>query len=256
VREYFIIGGLPEVVDTYRESRSYLEAKSVQSRLSLGYVADFVKYGRRYDYRKLQTVLNAVPRLVGRPFKFTHVEPDARARDLRQPLFDLEKSGLVRIIRATAANRPPLAAEEKESLFKVQLVDIGLMLNMLGIDLGSQPLGEALFANEGALAEQFVGQELLANSPPDATPALHYWHREAKGAEAEVDFVITHNGQLYPVEVKAGATGSLRSVRLFMQEKSVKHAIRVSQHALSLHDGILSVPFYMCGEIPRLLDEL
>lgn len=71
------------------------------------------------------------------------------ARDLRQPLFDLEKSGLVRIIRATAANRPPLAAEERESLFKVQLVEIGLMLNMLGMDLGSRPLGEALFANEG-----------------------------------------------------------------------------------------------------------
>lgn len=256
VREYFVIGGLPEVVDTYRESRSYVEAKVVQSRLSLGYVADFVKYGRRYDYRKLQTVLNAVPRLVGRPFKFTHVEPDARARDLKQPLFDLEKSGLVRIVRATAANGPPLAAEEREGLFKVQLVDIGLMLNMLGIDLGSQPLVEALFANEGALAEQFVGQELLANTPADTSPGLHYWHREAKGAEAEVDFVFAYNGAVYPVEVKAGTTGSLRSARLFMQEKRVEHAIRVSQHALSLHDGILSVPFYMCAEIPRLLNGL
>ena len=68
VREYFVIGGLPEVVDTFRESKSYLEAKIVQSRLSLGYVADFVKYGKRYDYRKLQTILSAVPRLVGRQF--------------------------------------------------------------------------------------------------------------------------------------------------------------------------------------------
>ena len=256
VREYFVIGGLPEVVDTYRETRSYLEAKRVQSRLSQGYIADFVKYGRRYDYRKLQTILTAIPRLVGRPFKFTQVDSGARARDLRQPLFDLEKSGLIRIIRATAANGTPLAAEEREGIFKVQLLDIGLMLNMLGTDLGSRPVSEALFANEGALAEQFVGQELLANESPEVNPSLHYWHREAKGAEAEVDFVIAHNGRVIPVEVKAGTTGSLRSARLFMQEKAVPTAIRISQHELSLHDGILSVPFYMCTEIPRLLNEI
>jgi len=244
------------VVDTYRETRSYLEAKLVQSRLSQGYIADFVRYGRRYDYRKLQTILTAVPRLVGKPFKFTQVDTGARARDLKQPLFDLEKSGLIRIIRATAANGTPLAAEEREGIFKVQLLDIGLMLNLLGTDLGSRPIAEALFANEGALAEQFVGQELLANEPPEVNPSLHYWHREAKGAEAEVDFVIAHNGRVIPVEVKAGTTGSLRSARLFMQEKAIPTAIRISQHELSLHDGILSVPFYMCTEIPRLLSEM
>ena len=151
---------------------------------------------------------------------------------------------------------PPLAAEEREGLFKVQLVDIGLMLNMLGIDLSAQPLVASLFANEGALAEQFVGQELLANTCAGTSSGLHYWHREANGAEAEVDFVLAHRGKVYPVEVKAGRTGSLRSVRLFMEEKGAKHAIRVSQHPLSLHDGILSVPFYMCAEIPRLLDEI
>ena len=253
VREYFVIGGLPEVVDTFRESKSYLEAKIVQSRLSLGYVADFVKYGKRYDYRKLQTILSAVPRLVGRQFKFAHVDSDARARDLKQPLLDLEKSGLVRMIRATHANGAPLAAGEKEGVFKVQLLDIGLMLNMLGLDLGSKSLIDALFVNEGALAEQFVGQELLANMAPDTSPSLHYWHREAKGSEAEVDFLITHHDKIYPVEVKAGSTGSLRSARLFMSEKNADFTIRVSQHPLSFYDGVLSVPFYMCSEIKRLL---
>ena len=253
VREYFVIGGLPEVVDTFRESKSYLEAKIVQSRLSLGYVADFVKYGKRYDYRKLQTLLSAVPRLVGRQFKYSHVDSDARARDLKQPLFDFEKSGLVRMIRATHANGAPLAAVEKEGVFKVQLLDIGLMLNMLGLDLGSKSLVDALFVNEGALAEQFVGQELLANMPPDTSPSLHYWHRDAKGSEAEVDFLITHQDKIYPVEVKAGSTGSLRSARLFMKEKDADFIIRISHHPLSFHDGVLSVPFYMCSEITRLL---
>jgi predicted AAA+ superfamily ATPase len=256
IREYFVIGGMPEVVDVYRETKSYLEAKQVQSRLSLGYVADFVKYRGRYDHRKLQTILSAVPRLVGKQFKFSQVDTGVRARDLKQPLMDLEKAGLVRLVRATSANGVPLASEEREGKFKVQFLDIGLMLNMLGLNLGALPIDDALFANEGALAEQFVGQELLANESPDSPPQLYYWHREAKGAEAEVDFVLAVDGLVIPIEIKAGTTGALRSLRLFMKEKNSKLAIRISQQPLSYHDGILSVPFYLCGEIPRLAREL
>lgn len=256
VREYFVVGGMPEVVDVYRESKSYLDAKIIQSRISLGYVADFVKYGARYDHRKLQTVLNAIPRLVGKQFKFSQIDSNIRARDFKQPLLDLEKAGLVRLIRATSANGIPLASEEREGIFKVQFLDIGLMLNMLGLDLGSLPIEEALFANEGALAEQFVGQELLANGPPGVVPQLYYWHREAKGSEAEVDFVIAKESLVIPIEVKSGTTGSLKSLRLFMQEKKSKIGVRVSQQSLSFHEGILSVPFYLCGEIPRLVDRI
>jgi len=255
VRVYFVVGGLPEVVDVYRETRSYIDARQVQTRLALGYVADFVKYGRHYDYRKLQTILSAIPRLVGKPLKFSQIADNVRARDLKAPLFDLEKSGLIRLVRATSANGAPLSAEERDGVYKPLMLDIGLMLNMLGLDLGVQSINEALFANEGALAEQFVGQEFLANATPDIAPGLHYWHRGVKSSEAEVDFVIARNGVITPVEVKAGNTGSLRSARLFMKEKGRRLAVRISQHGLSLHDGILSVPFYMCSEIPRLLDE-
>ena len=256
VREYFVIGGMPEVVDVYRESRSYLEAKQVQSRLVLGYVADFVKYGARYDYRKLQTILNAVPRLVGKQFKFSQVDALARARDLKPPLFDLEKAGIIRLVRATSANGLPFGAEEREGIFKLQMLDIGLMLNMLGLELGTRTIEDALFVNEGALAEQFVGQELLANESPEVAPQLYYWHREAKGSDAEVDFVISMNGVVIPIEVKAGTTGSLKSARLFMNEKKSPLCVRVSQHKLTLHEGVLSVPFYLCGELPRLIKEV
>ena len=256
VRCYYVIGGLPEVVDTYRETRSFLDATEVQSRLILGYIADFVKYGRRYDYRKLQTILTSVPRLVGKQIKFNHIDPAARARDLKEPLLDLEKSGLIRLVRATSANGMPLGSEEREGKFKAQFLDIGMMLNSLGLELGSVPIDQALFANEGALAEQFVGQELLANEHPGTAPSLFYWHREAQGSDAEVDFVIPHKGKVIPIEVKAGKTGALRSLRLFMQEKNAPIGLRISQQPLSLHNGVLSVPLYMCSEIHRLLDDV
>lgn len=256
IRTYYVIGGLPEVVDTFRATGSYLEAKEVQSRLSLGYIADFVKYGKRYDYRKLQTILTSVPRLVGKPFKYTHIDSDARARDLKQPLFDLEKAGLIRLVRATSANGTPFGSEEREGKFKAQFLDIGLMLNTLGLNLGSMPIDKALFANEGALAEQFVGQELLAHESPGVPPSLFYWHREVQGASAEVDFVIAKDNLIIPIEVKAGKTGTLRSMKLFMKEKKSSVGIRISQHPLAFHDGIISVPFYMCSQIKRLLEPL
>jgi predicted AAA+ superfamily ATPase len=255
VRTYYVIGGMPEVVDTFRITGSYLDAKQVQARIFMGYVADFVKYGRRYDYRKLQTILSGVPRLVGEQIKYTRFDPDVRARDLKQPLLDLEKAGLIRLVRATTANGVPLGAGEREGKFKAQFLDIGLMLNALGLNLGSMPLEDALFANEGSLAEQFVGQELLVNESPDVAPGLYYWSREAAGSSAEVDFVIARGDAVIPVEVKAGKTGTMRSLGLFMKEKKSRVGVRISQHPLSLHGDILSVPFYMCSQIHRLLDE-
>jgi predicted AAA+ superfamily ATPase len=244
---------MPEVVDVYRVSQSMRDAKRVQNRLTQAFMADFAKYGGRYDFRRLQNLIAAAPRLVGRRFKYSHVDADAKARDLKQPLLDLEHAGLVRLVRASHSTGLPLGAEERDGVFKLQMLDIGLMLNALGIDAFAGSIADFLFSNEGALAEQFVGQELLANREPSTVPLLHFWAREAVGSEAEVDFVIPLQGKVIPVEVKSGTTGSLRSLRLFMQEHKTPLGVRISQHPLSLVDGILSVPLYMIHELPRLL---
>lgn len=255
VQTYFFIGGMPEVVEVYRRTQSLREARAVQNRLNQAFAADFAKYGRRYDHRRLQNMLASVPRLVGSRFKYSHVDPDSKARDLKQPLLDLEKAGLVRLVRASHALGVPIASDEREGIFKVQLLDIGLMLNTLGIDSVEALSENILFANEGALAEQFVGQELLALTPPDATPQLHFWARDRAGAEAEVDFVLPIDGKIIPIEVKAGKTGTLRSLRLFMKERNIPLGVRISQHPLSLVDGVLSVPFYFMHELPRFVKE-
>ena len=258
VRLYVIIGGMPEVVEVYRTTQSILDARRVQNRIVQAFVADFIKYGARYNHSKLPLIFNTIPRLVGRKFKYSHVDPDSKARDLKQPLIDLERSGLVKLVRASHCNGIPLGAEEREGIFKVQCLDIGLMMNSLGIDPFSLPISSFLFAHEGALAEQFVGQELLAALPPIQEPRLHFWARDKAGSEAEVDFVTTivvepFGEIIVPIEVKAGTTGTLRSLRVFMKEKNSSIGIRISQHPLSYTDGILSVPLYMIRDIPRLV---
>lgn len=104
----------------------------------------------------------------------------------------------------------------------------------------------------GPLAEQFVGQEFLAASDPFLDLQLFFWARE-KGS-AEVDYLFPDKGIVYPIEVKAGSSGKLKSLQLFQQEKKVPFGIKISQDALKWETGILSVPLYLASHVPRLID--
>ena len=119
----------------------------------------------------------------------------------------------------------------------------------------------------GGIAEQLVGQMLRCFFPFYKEPGLYYWHREEKGANAEIDYLIEHNDHVVPIEVKAGSTGTLKSLHYFMHEKKLSIAVRINDDLPSitpistkLSDGrsvsytLLSVPFYLTGQIHRLLD--
>ena len=111
---------------------------------------------------------------------------------------------------------------------------------------------ELMQINSGAQAEQFVGQELLAYSDPYMNAQLYYWDRDEKGAMAEVDYVIQSGSQILPIEVKAGTTGSLKSLTQFLLEKPSPFGIRISQYPLSFHDRVLSIPLYLISQLPLL----
>jgi len=108
--------------------------------------------------------------------------------------------------------------------------------------------------NDGAVAEQYAGQELLACADPYAEPGLYFWAMEARGSKAEVDYIIEVDGMPVPVEVKAGARGSLKSMRLFLSENpQTPLGIRYSMQALSYCDKILSIPLFMISQTRRLV---
>ncbi len=133
---------------------------------------------------------------------------------------------------------------------------------MCGLPLvGAEQL---ITVNEGALAEQFVGQQLLAAAPAFEDPQLYYWVREARNANAELDFVINRQQDILPVEVKAGKTGTLRSMFQFLREKNRKHALRFHTGSPALEQvkmpgdesttiQLLSLPLYAVGQLDRLL---
>jgi predicted AAA+ superfamily ATPase len=142
-----------------------------------------------------------------------------------------------------------------EKKFKILFLDVGLMVYASRAE-AELLLEDVILVNRGAIAEQFVGQELLAYIPSYEEGSLYFWSREKKSSMAEVDFIITVGSKIIPVEVKAGSTGRLKSLHLLMKENNLALGVRVSQQPLSFDGHILSVPIYMVGEISRLVQML
>ena len=110
--------------------------------------------------------------------------------------------------------------------------------------------------NRGSLAEQFVGQEFFSYSDPYLQKKLFFWQREKTGSSAEIDYIYETGFGVIPIEVKAGKTGRLKSINAFLKNKKSKLGVRISSNPLSFSKGILSLPFYLINQLPRLLEEI
>jgi predicted AAA+ superfamily ATPase len=253
LREYFLIGGMPSVVRCFLETRSFLECQTVLAGLLATYRSDFTKYATKAQHRHLQTFFEKAPGLVSRHFKYTLVSPEHRSQDLKIALEQLGWAGLVHKVLATSASGIPLQMHAKENRFKLLFLDGGLVNCANKLDIQTAWDMDLLQINAGTQAEQFVGQELLAYADPHVSAQLYYWERDKKGSMAEVDYVIQAGSRILPVEVKAGTTGSLKSLAQFLSEKKAPFGIRISQHPLSLYEQALSVPLYLIAQLPRLI---
>jgi hypothetical protein len=170
-------------------------------------------------------------------------------------------------VQHTAANGVPLGAEADERQFKALYMDVGLMCGSLGLNLIDLQREDLSLVNNGAVAEQFIGQHLLYSGAAYEIPAVYCWMREARTAAAEVDYVIAQGRHVLPVEIKAGKSGTLKSLHVFLQEKHRRFGLRFNAAVPSLlrdaplpgHPGqrydLLSLPLYMVGQIRRLLGE-
>lgn len=167
----------------------------------------------------------------------------------------LQQAGLIYNIYSTAASGIPLITLINEKKFKILFLDVVLITYSSRIEV-ELLLNDMILLNRGALTEQFVGQELLAYQPYYEDAKLYFWCREKKSSMAEVDFIITVGSHIIPIEVKAGATGQLKSLHLLMAEKKLPLGVRVSQHPLTFDGNILSVPMYMVSQISPLVENI
>lgn len=245
---YSVLGGLPEVIQTYIDGGSFQECQDIQQLIVGTYREDFHKYASKANVGHLRKLFERAPALLGQAFKYSHVDRETKSRELSKALDLLEEAGLVYRVTHSSANGSPLLAQEKQRKFKLHFVDIGLCQRLLGVEIGSliTPSSRVNHVLKGALTEQFVAQELISLTPSNEKPRLHYWCREAKSSKAEVDFLWEYNREIFPIEVKSGTGGSMKSLHIFMKEKKqhLSHGFKASQGNWSLHDGIESIPFY------------
>lgn len=247
---------MPGVIKNYLLTGSFLDAQHTQSDLLHTYQRDFGKYAKKTIHHNLQLVFEKAPGLIAQWFKYKNVDPNIPPNNIKIALTQLFHAGLLYPIYVTSASGVPFITTKNEKKFKLLFLDVGLVKRACRLDAELLLNKDILFLNDGALAEQLVGQELLAYQDKHEKPELYFWTREQKNSSAEIDYLTIVDGKIIPIEVKSGSTGRLKSLKLFMEEKKSKVGVRISENSLNIKDNILSIPFYLISEIPRLIGEV
>jgi len=213
LKRYFFIGGMPAAVKAYLDNNSLRDAFEVQQEIAESYRMDFAKYTPKVDRFCLDSVFTSLSQHIGKQIKYARLGEGYSNPTLKKAFDALCLAQVARRIPSVDPSALPLGATASAKLFKAIMLDIGLMRHLSGMPNDIEYAKRDLLAiYQGAMAEQFVGQEMLVAQQG----ALYYWDRQAKSSSAEVDYLAVLNGEIHPVEVKSGATGSLRSLHLFL----------------------------------------
>lgn len=235
-RTYLMVGGMPESVATWVDTHSYVECQAVQKEIAYTYEVDFAKYKKRANTTLLRQTFHSAAHQIGGKFVYSQVSRDFRSYQIKEALSLLTLAGLLVPVCSTAANGFPLGAEADEKCVKYLFMDSGLLLAVLGMDYGNvTSISEAILignaadlVNKGHITEMVAGLEIVKNMPPDSIPSLYFWMREAKGSMAEVDYILSKDMKILPVEVKAEVKGGMKSLYSFVEAKGITHAVRTS----------------------------
>lgn len=251
LRKYLFVGGMPEAVANFAESGNYAAVRRTQTEILTAYDADFVKHAPPELLPKIRLLWKNIPAQLAKEnkkFIYTALKSGARAREYEAALSWLDDAGMINQVFRASPPRLPLASYQDFSAFKLYIHDVGLLGAMSGTSPSMLLDGDALFTNfKGALAEQFALQELTAR---EIEPS--YWTSDS--GNAEVEFVVQGENDIFPVEVKSGINTKAKSLKAYRELFRPPYAIRTSLQPY--HDGetVKDIPLYAFGiHISRLL---
>ena len=271
LRLYFFIGGMPEAVKVYVETGQLAEVEKVHNSILTSFKYDFAKYATRRQQDHLNECMNYAAGNIGKKVKYSMINPGVKSTYLKEALLKLEMSRIVNLVRKTGSSKVPITQFVSNEVFKPLFLDTGLACRLSGIKLTD--LKSLVTDFEGALAEQFIGQELLTTFAFYEDSKLYYWSREKKNANAEIDYLFQIENSIYPIEVKAGKTGTLKSLQVYLGEKNQDFGIRfnldlptmgrhlqakinVNKQMVDVNFNLLSLPLYLVSQIKRLVGNL
>lgn len=238
-RTYLIVGGMPEVVQTYLEEQKVIAAIDVQTEILQSYERDMTKYADNSLSNKILASFDSIPVQLAKDnkkFQYKVVSKGGSSNIFEEAITWLKNSGIVtQVYKANA--EMPLEMHKDLSSFKLYMSDVGLFVNkarypLYQIDLRESPT----MISMGPLTEHYVANELRANGYE-----IYYWKSDGR---AELDFMIQKDINIVPIEVKTSTHTKSRSLDLFMKTYNSQYAIRVSEKNFGFENNIKSVPLY------------
>jgi len=260
---FAFIGGMPEIVKVYLDTRDLNRLKPVYESLIVSCLDDVEKYASNQTQSAVlrHIIRNAFFKAGSRITFQGFGKSNYRSREMSEAFAVLEKAMLLHLIYPTTHTQPPLLADRKRSP-KLQLLDTGLVNYFAGLQKDLFQSADLNNVYKGKIAEHIVGQELLAVNT-SVLHGLHFWVREKKQSNAEVDFIVPFGDYLIPIEVKSGAAGRLRSLHQFIDQAPHPYAVRFYSEEVCIDTVktiggkpffLLNLPYYLVNRLDDYLD--
>lgn len=256
--EYTLIGGMPEIIKNYIESGVVTSLKTIYESLMMAYVNDAEKYARNQTMRHvLRHCLESIPFESGNRIKFQGFgKSNYRSREVGEALRVIERAMLIYILYPTTSTEVPAMPDHKKSP-KLQYIDTGLLNYFAGLQQNFFKYKDLHAFYRGIIAEHVVRQELIADEMETNQKPV-FWVREKKQSNSEVDIVLNFKNYCIPVEIKAGKTGTLKSLHQFINKAPHSFAVRLHAGKLSVEEAktiegkpyrLLNLPYFMAGKL-------
>jgi len=242
LRYYFYIGGMPEVVDAFAQTRDWQIVRRIQNRILNSYEGDFSKHAPIEIVPRIRMVWQSIPSQLAKEnkkFVYGVLKEGARAKDFELAIQWLTDCGL--LLKSYRVSKPgiPLPAYQDISAFKLFLHDVGLLGAMAGLNVRTIIEGDEIFTEfKGALTEQYVMQQLRL----DSDRYIGYWTNDR--STMEVDFVIQEAGEVIPIEVKSSENLKAKSFKLFCEKFKPSKAIRTSLSSYKEESWMVNIPLF------------
>lgn len=224
LKNYYIVGGMPEAVQAWINTHDYKEVDEVQERILRDYSDDFGKHTTPETATKVKLIWDAIPTQIARDnnkFIFSHVKQGARSKDLEDALEWIVNAGIAYKLNLVPTPEIPLSGMADHTYFKVYMADVGLLRKKSNINYRTILEGDAAYIYfKGALTENYVMTQLKAMDI-----GAYFWRTKA---DAEIDFITDYEGILIPIEVKAADNTKAKSLHLFCNRYEPKLAFKTS----------------------------
>lgn len=247
LKHYYFVGGMPEAVQSFAESKDFNEVRAIQKRILAAYEQDFSKHAPNEIVPKIRMLWNSIPSQLAREnkkFIYGLVREGGRAREYETAIMWLSDCGLVHKVSRVNAAGIPLKAYEDLKAFKLFIVDVGLLGCMTGLRQRTLLDGDDLFVEfKGALTEQYVCQQLKTIEDLGI-----YYYTNDRGS-CEIDFVVDNGEQTVPIEVKAETNLRAKSLKTYRERFEPELSVRTSMADYKKEDWLLNLPLYAIENI-------